>query len=79
LALLFVGEDQRAQCLAVQGAVRVKNFRAKRVDDRLQTGRPRPHDFACGVIGIDYVTAEFNEDRRDKRLAHGDRSCKAHA
>jgi hypothetical protein len=72
LALLRVGEHERAERRPVEGAVRCQHPRAERVDDRVEPGRARTDGLAREHVVVDHRRAELLQPARGHRLARGD-------
>jgi hypothetical protein len=65
LTLFFVRENDRSEFCPVE-LVPIQNFAAKSFDDPLQSDSSRLNYLACGVVGIEHVTAEFAKAFNDE-------------
>src|SRR5207249_4420508 len=77
LALGGVGEDDRAEGLAVQAPVLLEDGRAELLDDLRVGGLAGHDDLPRQQIGVDHARAQVREHLADRALARGDAAREA--
>src|SRR6185295_6980719 len=76
-AAIGVGEDDRAEPLAVDRAVGREHVAPEGLDDALPALAPGRVDAVADLVGIDHVRAELGEHRADHALSGADAAGQA--